>query len=879
MLDILMSPREKRDLLAAKRLAKIKSLLKKYRHVKNMQSSLLELSELASKITDMQAFYPALESVIKSLFIADSFFIVLTNPQQKLSLAYNHNPQERRLLASLDHHNWLESLTCRVYSQKQPLHCNAAQRKQLALAGEIVLYGSNCVDWMGVPLIRGKQVIGVLTLQSYSDKHYFDDRDLELLQFIAQYIVVAIDRVKSRELLEQSIQQRTKKLQEANQKLYQEIIERKKAEKIHKTLLAISEITASSLDLTAFYQALYQELNKLINAQNCYIALLTQQGHLLEFPFYIDESVEPIKQRVRAKGLTELVIETAKPIIISQGKMSILQDDGTITLESFDSTYQRHNAPMPKAYLAVPLVIDGETAGVLAVQHHSDEHAYQKADLELMRFISYHIATAINRKSEQDRKQRNKEELERLVDERTKALQASNANLRMQIEERRKAEDRLYYEAHHDALTKLPNRSLLSDRLSHALRHIKRHPNQRAAVLFIDLDRFKMINDTLGHHAGDQFLIEISARLKKCIRENDVLARLGGDEFVILLDSIHQQEDIEEIAARITSEVEKPFDLGGNTVYSSASIGIANCSSHYKNASEVLRDADAAMYQAKSLGRGRYVFFDSSMREQLLANLTLEQELRTALQQSQFELHYQRILNLTNTKTIGFEALLRWKHPDKGLLLPESFLTVAEETGILLEIEDWVVQQVCAQFSAWQFNKEYAHSFISINLSERHISQANLLTKLINAINQYTSFPEKLILEFDEAAFSKHPEQALKSLKKLKETGVRLALDDYGAGMSSMTFLCDYPFEFIKLDRDFIHSLHSSEKNLSIIRALSSLGEQFGYRLVAEGIESQAVLAKVQAAGCEFGQGYFINRPEKFNHDDKNNLKGIISCA
>ncbi len=877
-----MSPREKCDLLAAKRLAKIKSLLKKYRHVKNMQSSLLELSELASKITDMQAFYPALESVIKSLFVADSFFIVLTNQQQKLSLAYNHNPQERRLLACLEHQNWLESLTGIVYTQKKPLHCNAQQRKQLALAGEIVLYGSNCVDWIGVPLKRGNQTIGVLTLQSYSKKHYFDDRDVELLQFIAQYIVIAIDRVKSRELLEQSIQERTKKLQEANKKLSQEIVERKKAEKVHKSLLAISEITASSADLNTFYQALYQELNQLINAQNCYIALLTQQGQRFEFPFYIDESITPIKHRAKTKGLTELVIEIAKPILISQGKVAILQDDGAITLQSFDSSYLRDNTPKPKAYLAVPLIITGEIVGVLAVQHHSDEKAYQKADLELMRFISYHIATAINRKSEQDRKQRNKEELERLVDERTKALQASNRNLRMQIEERRKAEDRLYYEAHHDALTKLPNRALLSDRLSHALRHIKRYPNQRAAVLFIDLDRFKMINDTLGHHAGDQFLIEISARLKKCIRENDVLARLGGDEFVILLDSIHQQDDIEEIVSRITLEVEQPFNLNGNTVYSSASIGIANCSPHYKNASEVLRDADAAMYQAKSLGRGRYVFFDSSMREQLLANLALEQSLRSALQQSQFELHYQRILDLTNTKTIGFEALLRWNHPEKGLLHPKDFLAVAEETGILLDIENWVLRQVCAQFTTWQFDQEYANAFISINLSERHLSQANLLNKLIEQISQYTNFPEKLILEFDEAAFSKHPEQALKSLKKLKEAGVRLALDDYGAGMSSMTFLCDYPFEFIKLDRAFIQSLHASERNISIIKALSSLGEQFGYRLVAEGIESQDVLAKVQAAGCEFGQGYFINRPEKIMTEAEksdDNCNDFSSCA
>jgi len=883
----LMEPREfgksdhKASNIANKHLPKIKSLLKKYRHVKTMQSSLLQLSELASKITDMQKFYPALESVINSLFIADSFFIVLaqqddSSASEKLTLAYNHNVQERDILKRLTHQNWLESLTGHVYHQQKPIHCNATQRKNLAQSGDIILHGSVCEDWLGVPLKRGKQTIGVLALQSYK-KQNFNQKNRELLEFVATHLVTAIDRVQSRELLECSIQNRTQKLQEANQKLQQEIIERQKSEKLQRALLAISELTASSLDLTSFYQKLHQEIKQLISSSSFYIALLTNKSNDIEFPFYVDQDIILSQFCSKNKGLTRLVLDIAQPVLVKNNLVTVLTNDDTFHSQPLNSSYINDDIATPKAYLGVPLLIDGKISGVLAVQDFSHIDVYQNSELKLLRFIGQHIASAIERKAEQDRRLQNNTELEALISERTKALQASNLNLRMQIEERRKAEERLYHDAHHDALTKLPNRAMLIDRLTYALRHLKRYPNHKSAVLFIDLDRFKMINDTLGHHTGDLFLIEIAHRLKKCIRDNDILARLGGDEFIILLDSLQNQDDIEEIATRITIEVEKPFDLDGHTVYSSASIGISNCHNQYKDADEILRDADAAMYQAKSLGRGRYVFFDSSMREQLLASMSLEQELRVAIKQQQFELHFQSILDLSKTTTIGFEALLRWNHPKKGLLTPSEFLTMAEETGMILEIENWVIQQVCQQLELWKAEEQYRNTFISVNLSGRHLNQIHQLNDLINLIGKNTKQPERLIIEFDELAFSQQPEQSLKSLKKLKSCGVKLALDDYGAGMSSMNFLHDYPFEFIKLDRSFIRSLNSSDKNLSLIKALSALGEKFGYRLVAEGIESKEMLAKVQAAGCEFGQGYFINHPEKIKKTQINNT--VISYA
>jgi len=856
-----MESRAKETVRAIRQFPKLKSLLKKYRQLKTMQSGLLQLSELSSSVNDMAAFYHALESVIKTLLVTDSFHIALVNSSEQLQLTYCHNPVEMRLHEHVDLANWRKSLTGLVLLRQQPIHYSAKERMKLAKADEIVLYGSECVDWLGVPLKRGQQVIGVIALQSYDEKHYFSNKDCEILEFIAEHLVTAIDRVRSRELLESNILQRTEKLTQTNQQLQREIAERQLAVKAHQVLLNISELTAKSQAIDIFYRALHHEINKLLSAKNFYIALLSEDKSELAFPYYCDENLSHLKTRKFGDGLSEMAISTGKPILLSNKVFYTLSAQGEVTQFTAKQNNTAHE--LPRAWLAAPLSDQGEIFGVIAIQHYQDENAYQSKDLELMRFVSHHISIEILRQKMQQQALKSHEALEKVINERTQELQATNLNLRMQIEERRKAEARLYHDAHHDALTQLPNRAMFADRLSYSIRHLKRHPKYRFSVLFIDLDRFKMINDTLGHHAGDQFLIEISRRLRECVRDNDILARLGGDEFVVLLDALQSLEDVEEIASRIINSIAQPYELDGHTLYSNASIGIAESRGSYKDANEILRDADAAMYQAKSLGRGRYVFFDDSMREQLIASMTLEQELRQAIKSKQFELHYQQISDLTSTKAIGFEVLLRWQHPTKGLLTPSEFLFMAEETGMILEIETWVIEEVCLQLKLWKQTKEYENVYIGVNLSGRHLIQANKLTKLMELISVNTIEPERLILEFNESAFAQHADLALKGLRKLKEFGVKLALDDYGVGLSSFNFLHNYPFEFIKLDRSFIRTLNHNEKNLSLVKALHELGTNFGYRLVAEGIESEAMLKKLQNVGCEFGQGYHISRPEK----------------
>jgi len=860
-----MTASDKEDIHAIRQLPKLKSLLKRYRQVKMMQGSLLQLSELASTVTEMEAFYPQLIDIISALFNTNCFHISLVDRQDNLNIVYCHNPIENRLIEHIEFQNWRKSLTGITFLEQQPLHCTSADRMTLAKAERVVLYGSEFVDWLGVPLKRGHQVIGVIALQSYDEKLYFDDKDCQLLEFIADHLVTAIDRVRSRELMELSIQQRTRKLTATNRRLQEEIAERQKAVNTHQALLAISEISATSSDPNQLYQLIHNEVKTLIEANNFYIALKNEQSDSVEFPYYVDEGVSHIDGKKRALILAELAIKTAKPMLICNEELVILRDDGSITRQSYVVNFNRQNEP--QMWLAAPLFKQDKLIGVIAIQHYEQANVYSEDDLCLIRFVAQHIATAIVRQQAQVSIKQSKEELERLVAQRTQALEAANLNLRMQVEERRKAESRLYYEAHHDALTKLPNRAMFTDRLNQALRHIKRHDTLSFAVLFIDLDRFKVINDTLGHQAGDKFLIEIAVRLAECVRENDVLARLGGDEFVILLDSLSDQDDVEDVASRIINSIGQPFEVDGHCLYSNASIGIAMCRPHYQSACDILRDADAAMYQAKSLGRGRYVYFDDSMREQLMASLTLEQELRMAVKEQQFELHYQQISDLSLTNTVGFEALLRWQHPTKGLLTPSEFLCMAEETGLILDIERWILTEVSAQLSQWQHHPEYQHAHIGINLCGHYLVQTHQLNELISLIQKNNIEPHRLILEFNESAFTGQPELALSSLKKLKKFGVKLALDDYGTGMSSFSFLHSYPFEFIKLDRSFIKGLSSDAEKVSLIKALHELGDNFGYRLVAEGIETQEIFDTLQAAGCEYGQGYFIGRPKKMSED------------
>ncbi|WOH36534.1 EAL domain-containing protein [Thalassotalea fonticola] len=649
----------------------------------------------------------------------------------------------------------------------------------------------------------------------------------------------------------------------------------KQTKKVQTGLLKLSELCCSVTDMSCFYPALQQVIQKYFPAENLYIQLYTQANFSQAEHFYIDElNCSPIEQQL-TPDIIDFIHHISNPVLINHDQVSILNSDNSITERPFPT--RKSQTHLIDVWLATPLLVEGITIGIVGVKGFINPNHKAQTNLEMIKFVALQIAAAIHRNRANDQLKLYSKDIEDIIFDRTKNLQKSNFNLRQQVEQRRKSELKLYYDAHHDALTKLPNRAMFTERLEHSIKHLKRHINHRFGVLFIDIDRFKVINDTLGHNVGDELLIQIADRILECIRSNDIVSRLGGDEFVVLLDTLLHADDAEDIANRIIDATRQPFQIDGQQLFTSTSIGIAICDQHYKQATDVLRDADAAMYQAKAMGRGRLMFFDDSMREELLASLTLEQDLRQAVNKKEFVLNYQKIADLNSSAIIGYEALLRWQHPTKGLLTPSSFLALAEETGLIIEIENWVVASVAKQLALWDVQPELKSIFISINLSGKHIFQTKPVQQLSKLIQHHFNEPERLIIEFNEQAFNQQPERSLKNLKLLKKTGVRLALDDYGSGQSSINYLNNYPFEFIKLEQHFVRSFINNIRNWELAKSLSALGESFGFRLIAEGIESQAQLDKAIAAGCEYGQGFFISEPEAIKADKDDN--GIDHCA
>jgi diguanylate cyclase (GGDEF)-like protein len=430
------------------------------------------------------------------------------------------------------------------------------------------------------------------------------------------------------------------------------------------------------------------------------------------------------------------------------------------------------------------------------------------------------------------------------------------------ITQRKRAEEQLAHDALHDRLTGLPNRMLLLDRLHQILAHSRRQEGYQFAVLFLDLDRFKLINDSLGHQTGDQLLITVAERLRSCLREVDTVARLGGDEFVILLESITGVRSACEVAMRVQEVLSQRIEINGHEVFTTASIGIAIGSYYYLKPDDILRDADIAMYQAKSQGHGSYVVFDKEMHSRISTMIQLEADLRRAIHKGEFLLHYQPIVVLDTSRIIGLEALLRWNHPQRGILAPEDFLPEAEESSLIVPIGAWVIEQACQDLSRWQSKfQSDPPLMMSINLSRRQITDPDFL-KTIDDIVRSTAIPvESLAFEITENVIIEDDPSLLDTLLKLKSMGISLYVDDFGTGYSSLHLLPIYPIDTIKVDHSFIRRITNSDGDLEIVRTIVNLGRSLDKGVIAEGIETLEEFSQLQSLRCEQGQGFFLYKP------------------
>ncbi|MGK7947750.1 MAG: EAL domain-containing protein [Xenococcaceae cyanobacterium] len=427
--------------------------------------------------------------------------------------------------------------------------------------------------------------------------------------------------------------------------------------------------------------------------------------------------------------------------------------------------------------------------------------------------------------------------------------------------ERKRAEEKLIHDALHDELTGLPNRNLFSEHLQRVLKKYQRNPNHKFAVLFLDLDRFKVINDSLGHSSGDRLLIQIAKRIQGCLRKSDLLARLGGDEFAILLEGITTVTDATKFAQRIQDCLTIPFWLGSHEVFSSASIGIALCDKSSDSAEELLRNADIAMYKAKASGKSRYELFDATLHIKVVDRLKLETDFRRALDNGGLRLYYQPIVSLKQKQVVGFEALARWRHPQKGYICPEEFIALAEETGMIIPFGWWILQEACYQLREWQIEFNRPDLTVGVNFSQKQLSQANLAESLLQILETTGIAARSLRLEITESMLMDNIEVTMKSLSELKAIGIQLYLDDFGTGYSSLSYLHSLPIDALKIDRSFIKNIDREEKNSKIIKAIIMMAKSLELKVIAEGIETKMQQAKLQELQCLYGQGYLFSRP------------------
>jgi diguanylate cyclase (GGDEF)-like protein/PAS domain S-box-containing protein len=430
------------------------------------------------------------------------------------------------------------------------------------------------------------------------------------------------------------------------------------------------------------------------------------------------------------------------------------------------------------------------------------------------------------------------------------------------ITERKRAEEQLLHDAFHDSLTGLANRALFMEHLQMVIARARRNRSARFAVLFLDFDRFKMINDSLGHTEGDNLLKQIAARLASLVRPGDLVARLGGDEFTILLNAVADERDITTVAERIQEDLKTPFQIAGREIFISASIGIADSVSDYESAEEVLRDADIAMYRAKAKGKAQYQVFDHTMREQASSQLQIETGMRRALERREFEVHYQPIFRLDSGQPVGFESLVRWRHPSMGLIPPIKFIPAAEESGLILPLGNYILRESCRQLREWQEKFPHApHLSINVNLSTKQFSQPDLVEQIAAALEATKLNPRCLKLEITESHIMDNSEQAIVVMNRLRALGVELSLDDFGTGYSSLSYLHRLPVNYLKIDRSFVTRMTDGEENSEIVSTIIKLAQNLKMSVVAEGIETAEQLAHLRNLNCAYGQGYYFSKP------------------
>ncbi|MEN1961252.1 EAL domain-containing protein [Luteimonas sp. MJ246] len=838
-----------RLLARERRLTELSLEVGRQQHSDRLQRALFAISELAVSHRDMADVLRGIHDIVGTLMYAENFFIVLRDPAaDTVEFLYFADVQDQApFVGELPLEELRHSYTWHVLQGRRALRGDAGRMAQL-VDGPLRAVGTDCADWLGVPILRDTEALGAIVVQSYTPDAGFSAEDQALLEFVASHILTALELKRSTVLLERNVEARTRELAAVNRALQQEVVERERAERLQEALYQVAQLASTYIDSGEFYARIHQIVGRLLNADNFFIALLSDDGTRLEFPYYVDTRLRHVRSgRPLGRGLTELVLRRGEPVLACDEQAEALERAGEIA-------YVDGGGPRSLCWLGVPLGSGAQVIGVVAVQSYIREVDYSLADQELLSFVASQIATSLLRLRADDFQQQAYARLEEHVAERT-------AELSRQIQERERVQQRLRHEVMHDALTGLPNRGHLHRRINEALLKVHARPGCRCALLYLDVDRFKVINDSLGHLAGDDFLREVSRRLQACVRAPDLVARLAGDEFVILLEDVALDDTGQPTAAitvarRVLDLLSQPLVLSGRTLEPSASIGIAIADSRYRATDDLVRDADTALYEAKARGGKRWHLFDESQPRTAVDELTMEAELRLALKRDELEPYFQPIVNLADGSVVGHEALMRWNHPQRGVLRPGDFLEVAEDSGIIEAIDWRIFKRACALAACRE-----GDSYLSINVSPRHLLRADFAGRLLALLERTGLAPSRLLIEVTEGSLLDNPDQVRGLLQELQEHGVGVALDDFGTGYSSLSYLHTFPLRMLKIDRTFLAALDRQGNSAAVVDAVLALARALRMDVVAEGIEAEEQRAALVALGCIFGQGYLFGHP------------------
>ncbi len=818
-----------------------------------LQQALYEIADLAGSTLELTEMLKRIHDVVARLMYAENFYIVLYDEARQiyrfLYFADQLDPYVADPAVEIAVESAPNSLTLALIRHGQAM-LGSSELVRLRLGVDYdLMHGPESADWLGVTMRREEIICGAVVVQSYDRPHCYGNEELALLVYVAQHILTALDRHQAREELERRVEGRTRELQLSNIDLQAEIEERQRAERLQRALFRIAELSITTDTLERFYAQVHAVVGELLYAHNFYIALLSDDGQWLEFPYSIDERDANRVSRRLGSGMTEHVIATGRALLTHPLRNAGLRGRGTIA----------------HCWLGVPLYRDNRVVGVIAVQSYSHEMAFSDRDQDLLTFVANHISIALARKQEQERLVIAHAELEQRVESRTRELAMANGELLEQIGERLRAEQQLTHQALHDDLTGLPNRSQLLNCLASAVttartnaRHSELGETARAfAVLFLDLDRFKLVNDSVGHSAGDELLVEAGRRITAAVRKQDLVARLGGDEFAVLVNDIDGVHVAEALAHLILQSLSRAYWVAGREVFPSASLGIAMWHPRHSSGIDLLRDADAAMYRAKAAGRDRWAVFDEDMREEASRILDLEADLRRAINGDSFIPFYQPIMSLDGGQVIGHEALLRWMHPTRGLLLPGEFIGLGEEIGLIEEVDWMMYAQVITRLSRG------VEGYVSINVSPRHFRSADFAERLLRLISNAGADASRLRIEITEVALFDDVPRALDTLRHLRSHGVLAQLDDFGTGYSALSYLHRFPIDCLKIDRSFVAGLTGENQSecIAVVRAIQALAGTLGIYTIGEGIETEAQRDILFELGCQRGQGFLLGRP------------------